>query len=97
MSRDAAILITVQQVLPTVATACICFVRYGNELAYAPHSINPAGPTVVNYTSDGSTPVDFRLWATDIAGQNVTAGKPVTTCCVFKTSCTPKVCVLCPD
>ena len=52
-------------------------VRYGSELAYAPHSINLAGPPVVVYTSDGSTSVDFKLWATDIVGQNVTAGKPV--------------------
>ena len=48
--------------------------RYGGELAYGPHSINLVGPSVVVYTSDGTTPIDFRLLVTDIAGQNITAG-----------------------
>ena len=59
----------------------ICIARYGNGLAYAPHSINLAGSPEVMYTSDGSTPVDFRLWATDIVGQNVTAGQLVNLLC----------------
>ena len=49
--------------------------RYGGELAYGPHSINLVGPSVVNYTSDSTSPIDFTLWVTDIAGQNVTAGQ----------------------
>lgn len=49
--------------------------RYGGGLAYAPHSINLAGPSGVVYTSDGSTPIDMKLWVTDIAGQNVTGGQ----------------------
>jgi len=62
--------------------------RYGGVLAYAPHSINLAGPSTVVYTSDGSTPIDFRLWASDIAGLNVTAGKPSCSCFVGDKSST---------
>ncbi|KAL0046985.1 hypothetical protein WJX82_003591 [Trebouxia sp. C0006] len=47
---------------------------YGDGLAYPPYSIQLAGPSVVTYTSDGSTGLEFLLWVTDIAGQNVTAG-----------------------
>ncbi len=49
--------------------------RSGDGLAYAPQLIHLAGPSVVNYTSDGSNALEFLLWVTDIAGQNVTAGK----------------------
>ena len=54
--------------------------RYGGELAYGPHSINLVGPSVENYTSDSTSPIDFRLWVTDIAGQNVTAGQTFCHC-----------------
>ncbi|DBA69633.1 TPA: hypothetical protein ACH3X2_012695 [Trebouxia sp. C0005] len=47
---------------------------YGDGLAYAPHSIHLAGPSFVSYTSDGTNALEFLLWVTDIAGQNVTAG-----------------------
>ena len=49
--------------------------RYGDGIDYAPHSIHLAGPSVVNYTSDGSNALEFLLWVTNIAGQNVTAGQ----------------------
>ena len=49
--------------------------RYGGEVAYGPHSINLVGPSVVVYISDRTSPIDFRLWVTDIAGQTVTAGQ----------------------
>ena len=57
------------------------FCRFGSELAYAPHIINLVGDPMVMYTSNGSNAVDFRLWATDLVGQNVTAGTLVVTFC----------------
>ncbi len=54
--------------------------RYGDELAYAPHSIHLVDPSVAVYTSDGSTALEFRLWVTDIAGQIVTAGQTLCHC-----------------
>ncbi|KAL0038989.1 hypothetical protein WJX77_004333 [Trebouxia sp. C0004] len=47
---------------------------YGAGLAYAPYSIQLFDPSVTVYTSDGSNALEFLLWVTDIAGQNVTAG-----------------------
>ncbi len=49
--------------------------RYGAGLAYAPHSIQLFDPSVMDYTSDGSNALEFLLWVTDIAGQNVTTGQ----------------------
>ena len=54
--------------------------RYGAGLAYAPHSIQLFDPSVMNYTSDGSNALEFLLWVTDIAGQNVTAGQMLWHC-----------------
>ena len=64
-----------------VSTTWTDIFRYGSDLGYAPHVINLVGPPVVMYTSNGSNAVDFRLWATDIVGQNVTAGMLAVTCC----------------
>jgi len=49
--------------------------RYGAGLAYAPHSIQLIDPSITPYTSNGSNALEFLLWVTDIAGQNVTAGQ----------------------
>jgi len=62
-----------------------CDVRYGAEIAYGPDSLNLAA--VVN-TSEGSTPIEFLLWVTDIAGQNVTAGQTLCHCAVGDMSLT---------
>ena len=75
-------------VQPYVTPTCICIDRYGSGVAYAPHSIHLAGPSEVMYTSDGSTPVDFSLWVTDIAGQNMSQGKSPVTCYVLEMTCT---------
>ncbi|DBB03470.1 TPA: hypothetical protein ACH3X3_010824 [Trebouxia sp. C0006] len=58
---------------PPINDSCSA-VRYGAGLAYAPHSIQLIDPSVTLYTSNGSNALDFLLWVTDIAGQNVTAG-----------------------
>lgn len=47
---------------------------YGDEIAYAPHSIHLADPSIAVYTSDGSNVLEFLLWVTDLAGQFVTTG-----------------------
>ena len=49
-------------------------------MAYAPQSIQLAGPSVKEYTSDGSTGLEFLLRVTDVAGQNVTAGQTLCHC-----------------
>ncbi len=54
--------------------------RYGAGLAYAPHSIQLFDPSVMDYTSDGSNALEFLLWVTDTAGQNVTAGQTLCHC-----------------
>ncbi len=59
--------------------------RYGDALAYIPHYINL---DVVVETSDGSTPIIYRLWVTDLVGQNVTAGQILCHCPIDDTSST---------
>jgi len=56
--------------------------RYGDEIAYAPHSIQLTDPSVVNYISNGRNPLDFQLLVTDLAGQNVTAGQTLCHCLI---------------
>ena len=54
--------------------------RYDARLADAPYSIHLVDPSVLDYTSDGSTGLEFLLWVTDVAGQNVTAGQTLCHC-----------------
>lgn len=65
-----------QTLRPGIQTTCTGSARYGSELAYAPHFINLAGPRKVMYTSNGTNTMDFQLWATDVVGRIVSAGKP---------------------
>jgi hypothetical protein len=51
--------------------------RYGDGVAYIPRSINLA---VTVDTVHGSTPIEYRLWVTDLVGQNVTAGQTFCHC-----------------
>ncbi len=54
--------------------------RYRAGLAYMPHSIQLIDPSVTLYTSNGSNALEFLLYVTDIAGQNVTAGQTLSRC-----------------
>ncbi len=63
--------------------------RYGRGLAYAPHSIHL---DIVSDASDGSTPIQYLLWVTDIAGQNVTAGQTLCHCPIDVLSSTHVLC-----
>lgn len=53
--------------------------RYGDGVAYIPHSVNLG---VMVDSIHGSTPIEYGLWVTDLVGQNVTAGQ---TFCYYPT------------
>jgi len=53
--------------------------RYGDGLAYAPHSIHL---DLLSDAGDASTPIYYVLQVTDIAGQNVTAGQTRSHCAI---------------